>query len=85
MLGSLQFGTQQNITIFLNAKRNTKGDFQFINFNFDIIPVTEQYFSLLKLEQDSDFSLGCLVATFDDTSKYMKLKAVDCEYQESIL
>ena len=65
----------------MDARRNTSGELQFQGQNLVITPLTDQYFSLLKLKQDRDtnFSLGCLVATFDTNSKYILLTPVDCE------
>ena len=87
ILGYLQFGTEQNITIFLDATKSESGNFQFerlfesIKFENTIFPLTDQYFALLKFEQEyeNDYSFECLVANFNSNSKYIKLVPVDCE------
>ncbi len=67
----------------MDARRNKDGEFQFQDNYLAITPVTDQYFSLLKLKQEheTNFSLGCLIATFNPHSKYIQLTPVDCEYK----
>jgi hypothetical protein len=42
-LGTIQFGREENIIIYLDAKRNESGHFQFKDIRNVTTPITDQY------------------------------------------